>query len=378
MPKVCEKRRIFTLAVGSVLAGCCAMTAAFAASTAATTSQDRVLAPCEGLAKLARTVPPAAWADGAKALAPMLQIDTPQPASDPRYTRKPLSGFEMSLAHLPFVQEGLGAEGGSWTVFIDHLSGTDIYAASTFQGTLHCQTTVYLKASASRPPRQIASPPSDDDELCWTQSAELGRVAGRPAVIEHGARSQTDWDEDIRITPLVGEAWWRGCRLSLTYRTDYTVTDRLCADASVCAGAERVVQDVALAYNRKREDDSDNTVFTFGPPPSLEMKATLKHVVDSLDGSRTLDFPQHLDIRGGGGFSYSGFAVFSLRVGTRDYIAAIGHEGVGWREGANTLLAIYDTQGEKPVPIAGFVVTRRISGLDSAVAGLDTRGDQSP
>jgi hypothetical protein len=48
------------------------------------------------------------------------------------------------------------------------------------------------------------------------------------------------------------------------------------------------------------------------------------------------------------------------------YLGAVGHNGVGWREGARTLIAVYAVPGPEQrdlVPLAGFAVDRVPNGL---------------
>jgi len=56
--------------------------------------------------------------------------------------------------------------------------------------------------------------------------------------------------------------------------------------------------------------------------------------------------------------------------GSVKYLGAAGHNGVGWREGSRTLVAIYEAPGTDQrdlIPLAGFAVDRIPNGLKGTV-----------
>jgi hypothetical protein len=337
---------------------------ALAASLASGASAG-ALQPCEGLAAYARTLPADAWAKGgAQALAPRLRLDD-------RSKHKP-TPLEAALAKSPKLRTALGLEGTEMDVDVSRLAGTDLYAATSVQGTLECQTTVFVRAVAGRPFKVIKDPPTlDQTDLCWTRGGSFGQVDGRAAFIVYGANSQTDDDEDIDIMPWTGTAWGPACRVELRFRTDYTITDSYCGDKGVCEAAGRVARDIAAAYGTKRKAGGDAHGFAWGPPASSKARAAVQtfagQVYAQHYGTGTTDFPTFGKDEGHD-FSYNGFALFPLKLAGQEYLAAIGHEGVGWRESADTLLAVYRLDDGEPVPLAGFVIPRSVSGLASARA----------
>ena len=164
----------------------------------------QTLAPCDQLAAAARRVTPAKWRAAAKgwpskikALAPLLVIDAehqPTPA-------------EKRFANRPEVRKALGDEGDEpWTKFVDRLRGTDIHMVYEVQGTLDCQTPVFLEARNGRSPRIIASPPQYT-ELCFVDSAAFGLSAGRPAFIEFGADDPAVSDDEAVLDHALDGSW---------------------------------------------------------------------------------------------------------------------------------------------------------------------------
>ncbi len=323
--------------------------------------------PCRQIAHYAKGLKPDAWAHGDKALNPVLKI------GEARSTYAPLTGpgvatpFERSLAQLPEVQEAVSDKDGSWTIFIEHLPGIHLYVAFSRQGTLHCQITAFVRAGPGEQTRLVKGPPTFEDGLCWTQSGDVAQAFGRPVFVTHGAVSQVDVDEDIQVTPWVSGGWGMACRFGLRFRTDFHLAKRICVQRAVCEAAAPAVRNIAIAYNRMRQDDHDQPSLSYGSAPTGKDAADIRAWIDKNNTALpSPDFPK-FGGQQGGGFSYSGLAMFPITLAGRTRLAVIGHEGVGWREGGNTLLAFYDLKDGSPVALAGFILPLSITGLSAAM-----------
>jgi hypothetical protein len=155
--------------------------------------------------------------------------------------------------------------------------------------------------------------------------------------------------------------------MALDYRMDYNITKLYCKDQKVCDTVGQIVRDVAIAYNQELQKGGDGSEFEYGPPPSPEAETMIERIAKlRRSGDGAPDFPR--DSSTAMSFSDSDLAIFPIALGGRYYIAALGHDGVGSLEGADTLFAIYDAQGGILVPLAGFVIARSISGLKEAIA----------
>jgi hypothetical protein len=344
------------------------MSAALAAAFALTSATSAAaLQPCDGLAAYARSLPAKAWAKGgAQALAPRLRLDDPS-----KHKATPL---EAALAKSPKLREALGLDDTEMDFEVSHLAGTDLYAATSVQGTMECQTTVFVRAAAGRPFKVIKDPPTlDQTGLCWTRGGSFGQVDGRAAYIVYGANSQTDDDEDIEIMPWTGTGWGAACRVELRFRTAYEITDSYCGDKTVCEAAGRVSLDIAAAYGARRKSGADTRPFAWGPPVSPQTRTAVEAMRRDLkigSGTQTTDFPT-FGQEEGHDFSYEGFDLFPLKLAGQAYVAAIGQEGVGWRESDDTLFAVYRLEAGQLVPLAGFVIPRSVAGLASAQAAQE-------
>ena len=270
------------------------------------------------------------------------------------------------VATAPKVREVVG-DGQSWTIFVEHVPGTDLYDAYSLQGTLHCQSDVLIRARPGEAPGVVANPPTYKGGLCWTQSGDLGEVNRHPVFITHGATDPTAFDQDLQITLYKNGRWGSACRVSVTFWTTYKVAAHFCADTVACKVGESIA---ARAASRFGEGESHGKVvehFSFGASPSTELASEVSKLMDDKGPTTTPEFPTFgAKDDPGHPWSYSDFQFFPLTLDGRPYVGAIGHEGVGWRAGDTTLFAIYEPQGEMLKPLASFVLVRSVAGLKAA------------
>jgi len=337
-------RSAFLAMILAALDGSCVASAA---------SED---APCQRLAALARGLPPSAWRDGFKALAPSLSLAG--------WNGKP-SALEARLAALPSVKQALADADGGYKIFVQAVA-PGLFLASDTQGTLDCQSFVFLTVSPSGDAKIVPGPPEYTDQ-CWTDGGQAGRVFGQPAFVETSQFANPAGDtEQLALTPWTGGGWGKPCRVTLTYRIAFTLTERFCGDAGVCAAAAPLAARIAAAHAKAPAD----APFNFGPPPSAEERA----LVDRVGGANPDEVGTPPFSTFGAKaktafdtYSYNDVDLFPLRLGGVTYIAAIGYGGVGWRMIGDSLLAVYSAGGDQLKPLAGFVVVKSVTGLASAV-----------
>lgn len=329
----------------------------------------RPTAPCARLAARARSLPAPRWRQGVeKAMAPTLFIDKEHNPDAPNAAGPAL---ERSLTQLPWIRTAVDNEVGNWSEFVSRLPGHDIYMVSTYQGTLHCQGAAFVKAPAGAEPTQIPAPTAfGEGGICWTKSGRLGRVDGQPAFIQGGADSDHTFDASYAVIPWRRGRWAPGCRVNLRFRSDFEVVARHCDDAGVCRAAGGLMPKVARAYDgfRRSFDRNGGPAFEFGPKKT-SLAARRRLIEARAFAGDVPDFPRFGDkdeTYYGGSFSYVGFQLFPLRLRGRWYVAAIGHEGVGWRESDRTLVAIYVEKDDVLTPIASFEVKALNAGLIAA------------
>ena len=293
----------------------------------------------------------------------------------------------------------LSAGGPDSIMTLEHLPGTQVYMGSAIAGTAHCQSSAFAQRGAGGTGEALAAPPGYTAP-CWQLQGHLGAVLGRPAYIESGTVNMTSADTLTRITPWSAAGWGQACQLTveLTYR--YRPTKQFCGDKAACTATGAVAVDVARRYHDLRQlpeplmksIGADERVPDFSyvdhgyisPETSaavihgwrlLQRQAQAQYPGISV-GLEVLssDFPtfgRHVPNEGWeSSFSYVGFTLFPLMVEGHLYLGAVGHNGVGWREGPNILVAVYEPpaadQGEL-VPLAGFVIERTPAALKGTI-----------
>lgn len=319
--------------------------------------QARTLAPCDQLAAHARRLPASAWSDGYKALAADLRLASP--------VDWPVA---KRIAASPRVLKALGDADASWDVKVTPLAGGALYLASMTAGTLDCQQLQFVQVAPGGALVLADAPPTYGD-LCWTSWAEIGRPLGAPALVEiESYDSAGPTQQKLEITPWTSKGWGEACRLTLTYQPAFTLTERFCGDAAVCAAVAPMAADIARRYSRQ----GNPARFRIQPPPDKAGAAAFAPFAGGPDGApATPKFPTFgaKPATQLAEYSYSNVTLFPLTLSGATYVAAIGYGGVGWRDIGDMLLAIYAPQGDQLKPLAGFVVVRSVVGLESVDIG---------
>lgn len=330
----------------------------FAAVAATAATRNDGFEPCATIAIEALRLPDAAWTRGDTALAPWLEINDPfrQPAPS-----------EQKVLDSPAVQS-LAAEiaDRNLGMFIDKLAGLPIYAVSVLGGTMHCQSTLLLRVAGEKATK-LPPGPADfgEGDVCWSRSGAFGRAVGEPVFVAHDRVNPAAKQASFTITPWVGDGWGKSWRFSLEFRASYYLVERRCgADRQVCAAADSIAKDKVVAYNQARENDETLDALVRGSSPDAAAKAAVERASVKLGPGGTADFPNFSREPGDDHpMSYSGFYLFPIVLAGSAYVGALAHEGVGWREGPNTLLAIYSEKDGDLAPLAGFVFARSLAGL---------------
>jgi hypothetical protein len=351
------------------LVGWTGLAAVLAASCSATAAglpaKSSRLAPCARLASYARTLTHVDWTKGDKVLSPVLKfakgvnVDQSAPAAP---------GSDAALVH-SLIEKKAFEDPVPGYIEVEHAPKSDLVRASLDEGTLHCQTLVFARSGPRDAVRLVDAPASAGEELCWMTNGDLATLDGRPAFVVHDFVSGIGPDDHIIVTPWTGTRWGEACETDLHFDTTITLTERYCDDKDVCARAGRVAHAIVAAYNRHSHKAKTDVKFTYGPKPPDSVQALIAQAPNAAgDSFETPDFPTFGAKAEDHPLSYGEFAYFPLKLGGAWYGAAIAREGVGWREGDNTLLIIYDLKSAMTKPLASFVLPVSVTRLASAKA----------
>lgn len=280
-------------------------------------------------------------------------------------------------------------------VQIAHLPGTSVYMGSMLGGTAHCQNSAFALVSTTGS-AQVLTGPQGFTTPCWNITGAVGTVLGAPAYVESGTVDSSSADTLTRITPWKKNGWGRACQLTVQFKYRYRLAQQFCGDQLACGATAAVAVDVAQKYIVQRQLASPTMVsvgldqpvpdFTYvnrgyADPGGHKALVNGWQLLARSSGSKTPGVPIMPSLLSSGfptfgaqvpnggwesSFSYVGFTLFPLTLDGRLYLGAVAHNGVGWREGSNILIAVYEPPTAEQtdlVPLAGFVVERSPAGL---------------
>ncbi|MBV8033766.1 hypothetical protein [Roseateles sp.] len=334
---------------------------------AATAAGDDGGSLCTRLADEARRAPASAWA----APSPLANWMKPAPAAAP-------SAQADGLARDARWREQLAASEGQ-VVGVQQLAGAPVFLLETFAGTATCQSLVLVAAPPGQPSRQLEPPFSLDGwDLCTTRSAGFFQVLGRPAFVVGGAPSMTSPDFHYRIATWAGQGWGQRCSVTLKRQVAMTAAQRFCAPGGrVCEAGQPVARRLAQAYELARAANRplDEVAFNGGRRPDAAVAAALNPPLaeSGAVGDMNPPFPlfgadeKRLDAMLTV-FSNADPRVLPVRVEGRWWLAVVGRSGVGWREGAAVLVALFAPPGRAADGVASYQFLVRPTGLLDAAA----------
>jgi hypothetical protein len=335
---------------------------------------------------LVAAVSETASAGGAEPLAPCEAVAAhiKSVAADPKaFERQHALAYEALLAPIISLPPPEFADGDLWAkavqllgsdrapvVEVQHLDGP-VWRAVQVAGTANCQTEQFFSV---RPDGTLSviDKPAIFGVLCWGSYRQIGRVGGRPALIEQEVREHPLMGLDVEITP-----WTSGeratCQVTIRFNDAFHVTERFCKDGSLCRAAEPLAPKLAQALARAADG---TTLATVAPPPPKEAQALAARLLEVKQSiaSDHLGYTMLPTFGAAPRTEYSTYAgnhqVALVEIGGKILIARVGIGGVGWREIGDYLIAFYTDNTNGVDPVASFVVERQNTGLQSVTTSV--------
>lgn len=347
-----QSRLLFLLLLG------CSAEAAKAGSGAPITPCDAVAAHVRSAAadpSVVQRPPGQDYDDYDRLLAPIVRFPPPK-----------LPDAELWGRMKPFLE----ADFRDQIYEVQQITGP-VWRAVRVAGTAHCQTERFFSMRRDGELSPIDAPVAFAD-LCWPSSRRIGAVSGTSSLIEQEIKVHPQLGVDVEITP-----WTNGelktCQVAIRFDDAFHLTERFCADPSVCVAAEPIALKLAEALAR---DDDGTTMATVAPPPPQQAKALAAALVKAKE-----DFEN-------GQFAYTELPTFGAKPSTKysvyggsprvtlialdghSFIARVGIGGIGWRELGDYLITLYTGDGDDLGPIASYVVERKNIGLRSVTTSV--------
>jgi hypothetical protein len=314
---------------------------------------------------------------------------------DPRKWGPHEAAVNEFLRHEMEAHGLLSASAPGSNLELEHLPGTQVYMGTTVGGTAECQSSTFAQVESDGSVRVLPEP-QGYTAPCWNVQGSLGTVLGHPAYIETGTVSATTGDTLTRVTPWTAGGWGRACQLTVELNYKFQLAKQFCGDQAVCLAAGAIAADVAREYFAYRSQPAP-LMKPLGPGEQVPDFQYLHGGAIGPQGAAAVTDAWHILARQNQAqfpsaplnyglytspfptfgyhapndtwdysFSYVNFAMLPLMLDGHSYLGAVGHNGVGWREGARTLIAVYAVPSPEQrdlVPLAGFAVDRVPNGL---------------
>ena len=243
---------------------------------------------------------------------------------------------------------------------------TSLWLLDRVDGTLGCHSAMVAAVPPGAAAHDVGMPGDPDpSNLCALSALTAVTVDGAPAlwIEQSGAFSNSLEESTISIATLKDEAFAPPCTLTVAYAITDHATHAFC-DGVDCVPLIKTAEILAL---RLRQQE---TAETMGAGViATEADATAYHrmaeiVAADNQPAELPSFGVPLDT------PYTTFAdqmLFPTRLTDGAvYLVRLGHGGLGWRQTADTLLALYRMRDDRLVPAASVYVSARRTGIIGA------------
>jgi hypothetical protein len=242
--------------------------------------------------------------------------------------------------------------------------GEGAWRASTIAGSGECTTDVFFRLGRDGKAQQLPQAAQYSD-LCWLSGREIGRMHGRPVLVETSGVSHPYLGTDIALTPWL-PGWGPACRLSIRYRDSFTVSERFCADPALCEAAAALAPTLAKSLARSPRGE---TLAAVAPPTDgsadthAARLAAAKGLFDPTVDTSQWTLPTFGQKAKTAYVNYGGtIAATLVDLNGRAYVARVGIGGIGWRDLGDYLVSFYRYGAEGLTPVAGMVVDQSMEG----------------
>lgn len=233
-----------------------------------------------------------------------------------------------------------------------------IWLLDKVEGTLGCHTILLAAVPPGAPAHEVDLPPTPDPSaLCALSALTAVSVDGTPAlwIEQSGAFSALLGQSTVTIVALHDETFAAPCTLTI----DYAVADK--AAHAFCNGVDCVplTRTAEVLAMRLRQEETAETLGDGAEDAGYRRMAEIAG--GEAQPASLPTFGVSLDT------PYTAFSdqvIFPLRVDDAAvYLARLGHAGLGWRQSADTLLALYRLRDDQMVPAASVYVSARRSAI---------------
>jgi len=240
---------------------------------------------------------------------------------------------------------------------------TDLWLLDRVDGTLGCHTAIVIAAPAGAPAHEVGLPEAPDPtQLCGLSAMAAVSIDGTPAlwIEQSGAFSNSLAQSKLSLAVLTDGAFTPPCTLTVDYAIAEQATHAFC-DGVDCVPLISTAEILAMRLGQGETADSLGA----GAIRNDEDSAGYQRMVDLVsENKQQAELPTFGVALNTPYLSFADQVTFSLRLDDgRIYLARMGHAGFGWRQSADTLLALYRLHDDQIVPAASVYIGARRSGI---------------
>ena len=244
------------------------------------------------------------------------------------------------------------------------LGETEVWLLDRVEGTLGCHVAVAAVIPDNEPAHEIPLPGNPDpSDLCALSALTGVTIDGAPAlwIEQSGAFSNAFGQSTIVIAALDKENFAPPCEVTIDYAISDRVTHAICPELDCVP----LIQAAGVLAMRLRQGENAETLSAGVIRPSKQNEgADYRRLAEIALGDNAVELPTFGVTLGTPYTSFANLVTFPLRLDDGYvYLARMGHGSFGWRQSADTLLALYRLRDDRLAPAASVTIEAGRSGV---------------
>ncbi len=244
------------------------------------------------------------------------------------------------------------------------LGETEVWLLDRVEGTLGCHTAVAAVIPANGPAHEIPLPGSPDpSDLCALSALAGVTIDGVPALwIEQSGAFSNRFDQStVVVAALNGGGFAPPCEVIVEYALTDRVTHALCPELDCIP----LIQAAGVLAMRLRQGENAETLSAGVILGNKQADgAEYNRMAEIASNEKAADLPTFGVTLDTPYTAFADFVTFPLRLNDGYvYLARMGHGSFGWRQTADTLLALYRLRDDRLAPAASVTISAVRSGV---------------
>ncbi|MDF2117099.1 hypothetical protein PY365_16055 [Roseiarcaceae bacterium H3SJ34-1] len=258
--------------------------------------------------------------------------------------------------------------GNEEAVTVSSLPGSDLFAANTVAGTLHCNSTVFFSANRGQA-SLVPSPESWENDVGSScgQTRSFASANGLPVVIDDDLSAGPSLTSSLVLTPWSAGKWQKPCRASFVFAPRFdpakTFNDwaglnkwepNTCGKGG-CGGFQRAALDLVRQTQEDRAGAEAKLLAALTGPQGDEYRR-LKRIADHPDPEDAPADDKAAKPETAAALTDTRPLLLPMVVDGRVFLASLGHFTIGWRVFADWKVTVEAGEADKVREIAHFAI----------------------